>query len=257
MEPKKAVTEPEDKPSEIVETEDGGVEVSIEQETPETVPTVEKKPEPKHEDSLKNKVYAQDRIIARQQREIDLLKSSQVVEKEPESVVELDELDKIAQKDWKLAVRKLASEEANKIYLTEKQKLDVAREQETVAAKVERNSQAVLARHPDLSDGGSEKAQIFQSILEKNPEWRTSPDGPLLVMYQMEDEIRKAGGEVVEPNRLARAAATSLPASKVVSSNNKIVLTREQKEFCDQNGVSYEDYARTLKKSGERTGVEI
>ena len=247
----------EEKTSEIVETADGGVEVSIEQETPETVQEIEKKPEPKPEDSLRNKVYAQDRIISKQQREIELLKSARPVEKEPEPIVELDELDKIAQKDWKLAVRKLAAEEARNVVQSEKQRLDLARTQETVSVRQEQNSQAVLARHPELFDNASEKSQIFQSILDKNPEWRTSPDGPLLVMYQMEDELRKSGVETDEPGRLKRVTSISLPVSKIVPSNNKIVLTREQKEFCDQNGVSYEDYARTLKKSGDRMGVEI
>ena len=131
---------------------------------------------------------------------------------------------------------------------------------------MEKNSQEVISRHPELEDTASEKTQIFQDILNNNPRWRSSPDGPLLTMYGMERELRKRGYDVEgtikekvenEKERVVRATATSLSASRATTTGNKIVLTREQKEFCDQNGVSYEDYARTLKKSGDKGGIEI
>ena len=267
---KEKVAKPEEeKTPEVVETEDGGVTVSLEEEAPETEQEEVKKepevkPEVKPEDHLKNKVFAQERIISKLQREMELLKSAKPLEKEPEP--ELDDLDKLAQKDWKAAVRKLSIEEARKIIQEDRKNLEVLKERETTQTRMDKNSQVVIGRHPELEDAASEKTQIFQSILNQNPEWRTSPDGPLLVMYQMENELRKRGFDVdgsvgkevdKERERVLRLTTGSLPTTRKTNGSNKIILTREQKEFCDQNGVSYEDYARTLQKAGGKTGVEI
>ena len=261
--------EEKEESSEVTETEDGGVEVSVEEETPKGE---EKKKEekPESEKSWRNKVYAQDRIVNRLQKEIDELKTK--VKEEPSSqektkaVSELDEIDKLAQSDWKSAVRKLASVEARNIIQAERKNLEEQKSQEEVSILMEKNSESVLAKHSELNDTESEKSQIFQEILNKNPRWRTSPDGPLLTMYEMESELRKRGYDVdgvikdkveSERERVVKANASSLPSSHSKASSGKIVLTREQREFCDLNGVSYEDYARTLKRADNVGGIEV
>lgn len=258
------------KTSEIKETDDGGVEVSLKEETAQVEEKEEEKTEvqevkEKKEDSFRNKVYAQDRIIKNLQQEIEALKLRPSAEtKEPEA--DLDELDKLAQKDWKAAVAKIAEEKTKAILKDEKKQLDEFRNREEVSQLMEKSSQAALSQHPELEDSSSEKSQIFQNILNNNPRWRSSPDGPLLTMYEMEKELRKRGYDVdgtitekveSEKERVIKASASALPASRATIGGNKIVLTREQKEFCDQNGVNYEDYARTLKKSGDKGGIEI
>jgi hypothetical protein len=268
----------EEKTSEITETQDGGVEVSVEaQDTPKDVvqeePKVvvkEEKPKPSTDDqSWRNKVFAQDRIIQKMSREIEEMR--QRVANEPSStktevLTELDEIDKLAQTDWKAAVNKLAERKAREILDNEKKHIEEQQERLQVQNTMEANSKSVVAKHPELNEADSEKSLIFQSILSNNPRWRTSPDGPLLVMYEMENELRRRGYDVEgnvtqkvekEVNRITRASASSLPASRQTTSTNKIVLTREQREFCDQNGMSYEDYARTLSKSRGKEGIEI
>ena len=276
--PEEAVVTEEVKTSEITETADGGVEVSVEsQETPKTevqeepkVVVKEEKPKQTSDDqSWRNKVFAQDRIIQKMSREIEEMR--QKVVSEPSSTkqevnTELDEIDKLAQTDWKAAVNKLAERKAREILNDEKKHIEEQQEKIQVRTTMEANAQNVVSKHPELNEDGSEKSVIFQSILSNNPRWRTSPDGPLLVMYEMENELRKRGydvegktGEIVknEVSRIARASSTSLPASRRIASTNKIILTREQRDFCDQNGMSYEDYARTLSKSGDRGGISI
>ena len=277
-EDKKNLTEEKEKEkiSKITETEDGGVEVSVEEETPETT-VEEKKEEEKKEvsikqDPLKNKVYAHDRILANVQKSIEELKNI-MLENSPsskvalEQEVELDELDKLAQKDWKAAVSKLAEAKTKELLNAEKRQIEEERYNLNLNQLMEQNSQTVLNRHPELADEDSEKSQIFQDILNKTPRWRTSPDGPLLTMNEMENELRGRGYDVdgaisksieAEKNRLVRTTAATLPSSRtILTTGNKVVLTREQKEFCDQNGISYEEYARTLKKSGDKGGIEI
>ena len=276
--PEEADVVKEEKTSEITETQDGVVEVSVEaQDTPKDVvqeePKVvvkEEKPKPSVDDqSWRNKVFAQDRIIQKMSSEIE--KMRQRVASEPSSTkaevnTELDEIDKLAQTDWKAAVNKLAERKAREILDNEKQHIQEQQERLSVQNTMETNSRAVVAKHPELNEADSEKSLIFQSILSANPRWRTSPDGPLLVQYEMENELRKRGYDVEgnvtqkvekEVSRITRASASSLPTSRQTTSTNKIVLTREQREFCDNNGMSYEDYARTLSKSRGKEGIEI
>ena len=260
----------QEKKPEVKETEEGGVEVSLEEEKDEVInvqdeEVKEVKPEVKEvpkQDPFKNKVYAQDRIIEKQNKKIAELESKiEIKEPGPEP---LDDLDKEAQTDWKSAVSKLAAREAKKIY-EENQKQIQIKSQETERAQIlQSNEQKVLSKYPELNEQTSEHTQIWFDVLNKNPRWRTSPEGPILVMREMEDVLRSKGYDIdgratkevkQERDRLIRANATSLDTPRNTPSN-KVILSKEQREFCDINGLSYEEYARTLKKSGER-GLEL
>ena len=266
----------------ITETNEGGVEVSVDNENPddqsisnEVVKEDGRKPVTQRQDPLTNKVYAHDRILSNVQKSIEELKSIMLNNTSAstittEQVDKLDEIDKLAQSDWKAAVAKIAETRTREILSAENKKIEQAKENETSAQIIEKNAQLVISRHTELEDPASEKSTIFQNILTDNPRWRVSPDGPLLVMYEMERELRKRGyavgdyadsgvrQNVAESARISRVAATNLPASRIISATgNKIVLTREQREFCDQNGVKYEDYARTLSKTGGKEGITI
>ena len=261
------------KEPEVKETEDGGVEISLPEEKEDIIETEEEvKPEVKEEpkqDPLRNKVYAQDRILAKLQREQEL-KDAKIAELEarltPEpEIPNLDELDKLAQTDWKGAVRKLARQEAEALRKVDQQKIQadtVERERQQVLAENERK---VLEKYPELNESTSEHSQIWWDKLNQNPRWRTSPDGPILVMREMEDELRGRGYDIgqkvteavkQERMRLANANATTLDSARAKSSN-KVVLSKEQREFCEANGLSYEVYARSLRKTGEKGGVEL
>ena len=252
---------------EVKETQEGGVEVSLEEEIAEQTQKVEeevkkeevKKPETDH---FKNKVYAQDRIISKLQRELEEIRQTKQTAPEPEPA--LDELDQLAQKDWKLAVKKLAQEEAKKLYSEEQHKIQRQAQETEFKGLLQTNEEKVLSRYPELNDSASEHSQIWFEILNKNPRWRASPDGPILVMREMEDVLRGKGYDIdgsrskaveSERKRLASAQATTLETSRATPSN-KVILSKEQREFCDTNGITYETYARTLRKTGER-GVEL
>lgn len=278
-EEKKSEVKEEETTSNITETEDGGVEVSVEDESTEETVVQEQKEEAKVEkktehkqDPLTNKVYAHDRILTNVQKSIEELKTIMLASSPSSTITQeqeakLDDIDKLAQKDWKAAVNQLAEAKFQELKKQEKEQLDKEQSNLQIAQLIEQNSQTVLKTHPELEESDSEKSQIFQSILNNNPRWRTSPDGPLLTMYEMEKELRKRGYDVDgsitrtaenATQRVVKTVSASLPTSRTITNNsNKIVLSREQKEFCDQNGISYEDYARTLRKSGEKEGVSV
>lgn len=259
----------EENPNKVTETDEGGVEVSVEDDNPQKEPIVQERKEevakPAKQDPITNKVYAHDRILSNVQKSIEELKNimlSNASSISPAQEEKLDELDKLAQTDWKAAVSKIVEARTHEILDKERKQIETQKVQEESSQIMEKNATFVTSKHAELNDATSEKAQIFQEVLNNNPRWRTSPDGPLLTMYAMEDELRKRGYQVdgvaekkPEANRVI--PASGLPSSRPVNTGNKIVLTREQREFCEQNGLSYEDYARTLRKSGEREGISI
>lgn len=264
----------EKKTSETEETEDGGVAVSLEEDSQKEVVVQEEKkkipkPEKKEDEPKKQEIFYALRNLPKLEREIENLRiqisSLAPSEEKKEISDELDEIDVLAQKDWKSAVNKLAEMKFSQLKEEEKRQIGEEQQRLNISQKLERNAKAVLEKHPDLNDQTSEKSQIWHSILDNNPDWRTSPDGPLLVMYEMENELRKRGYDLdgveskveKEVMRVARASSSSLPSSKSLSGTNKIVLTKEQRDFCDTNGISYENYARTLKTGDTRQGVEI
>jgi len=251
----------QDKQPETKEIEDGGVEVSLEEEGTPVVPEEEKEPEPKakeepKQDSFKNKVYAQDRIISKQQKEIDDLREQMTSQPKVEET-KPEDFDKDVQSDWQGTFRKIAKQEAENIYKADQAKIQKEAQERERKQVQETNEQKVVTKYPELNDSSSEHTQIWFDVLNKNPRWRTSPDGPILVMREMEDVLRVKGYDIDgrttkavnhERERLANANATSLGTSRPTPSN-KVILSREQREFCDTNGISYEEYARTLKKT--------
>ncbi len=186
--------------------------------------------------------------------------------KEPEVAVEnLDELDQLAQKDWKAAVRKLAKEEAAEIRKAEREEENRIKTNQYLSSALEKSKSEVMARHPEIeTDPSSEKAQIFQRIVREHPDYLTNPYGPKLAMNDMEDELRAKG--YVDPdtnkrvetevNRRTRINKTIIPKSKA-DSDSKIILDRDEQEFCRVNGIPYEDFAKNKKtlSGGDKEGV--
>lgn len=276
-EEKKPTEEQVEKPV-ITELEDGGLEVTVEEpkQKPQEEVVVEedkkvkeqtKKHEPPKEDALRNKVFAQDRIINKLREELEQVKaissSYQTPAQQAKTDAKLDELDELAQRDWKAAVNKLAEVKAREIYQAEQAKIREQQGLMQTQTELQNNVSMVINKYPELdSDPSSEKSVIFQSILEKNPSWRNNTIGPLLAMREMEDELRKRGYEIDGPKaekeveRVVRANASTLAPSRPSPATGKVILTKEQKEFCDSNGMSYADYARTL-KTGAKEGVTI
>jgi len=257
----------EQKPEEVIapettETEDGGIEVNLEeegkpqeevkQEEKKVVPPVESK-----EKKLENQLGYTQRKLAKLEQEILSMRQTPPPVREEVISTPTDEIDKLAQSDWKAAVRKLGAEEAQRILREDRDKLRQQTQLTETQLSIEKNAQTALERHPELNEEGSEKTQIWFDILNANPRWRNSPDGPLLTMYKMEEELRKKGydidGEVTkkvstEKERFIRANSTALPSSRKTAPTNKITLTKEQRDFCDSNEMKYEDYARSLQQ---------
>lgn len=175
-----------------------------------------------------------------------------------------EQWDTLAKKDWKKAVdlrSKLQAEEINRSYTQTSEFNRV----------LEESKQAVLRRHPELSDPNSEKSKIYRNIVVANPEYTGQKKGPLSAMYEMEDYLEKNMGwkreDIVkaeskarqeEAARLNRVQLTST-AGHHISEGNKVVLTKDEMDFCKLQGIDPKVYATNKKKlaGSNKGGIQL
>jgi len=190
-----------------------------------------------------------------------------VVPEAPDGLPKTDEeWDALAEKDWKKAVDLRSIQNAQNIIHKQTQ---ATRAETTLTT----SKQKVLAAHPELNDNNSEKAKIFLTILDQNPDYLTLPKGPLYAMRDMEDymentlgykrnEIRSAEkkGAEREATRQHRIVLNKGVGRAPVSEGNKVVITKDEMEFCKFNDIDPKEYARNrqkLSKSGKTEGVSV
>ena len=177
---------------------------------------------------------------------------------------QLDEIDKLAQKDWKAAVKKLALEEAQRhlqetIQFRGQQETEMLRQQ-----VVEKSRNFVLSQYPQLADESSDERKVFNQVWNENPTLWNNPEGHRLAMYEMEERIRAMGRtpkrvkyEVDKEVKRQLRANISQVSGNGGPSSNKYVLTKEQQEVCDQLGIKYEDYAKTARALENKEDITI
>lgn len=213
--------------------------------------------------SINNTREYSNRKIGTLESKIDqLLKGNQQPVK-PASVPQ-DEWDQKLEKDWKGTVRELARLEAEEL-----RKAD--RERERAEAEIMRTNQIlnnnkmeVLKKHKELEDETSHKAEVYRQVLTERPEYLNNPFGPVLAMRDMEDRLRESGylDESIKPivqkevNRQVRTNASASPKGTSSPNQKTVVLTKEQKEFCDANNIKYDNYAKYASMLNNRKEVE-
>lgn len=261
--------------SEPIETPDelSQVTVDLDQEKkPDASKASEppEKPKPSLELSkLNNTIAYQTRKLEQAMRELSEVKQQlasrpQVVQKESQN---LDEIDEIAQKDWKMGVKKVVLPEIESKIEEILRKRDEAQAQLTrrnfAEAELDKSKQKVLQKYPQVEDEASEESSLYRQVISEDPSILQNVHGPEIAMYRMEERMQQMGRtpKSVKPiidrevNRLARAGASSI-VGRQMSQNGKITLTKEQKEFCDHYNIPYEQYAKNL-KAESFGGVEV
>ena len=172
--------------------------------------------------------------------------------------------DSLAQSDWKKAVdlrSKLQAEKINQEYTHTAEFNKV----------LEESKQNVLIRHPELNDPNSEKAKVYRNIVVANPDYTMQKKGPLTAMYEMEDYMEKNMGykreDIVKAETRARAAEASRQSrvsltSTVghnISEGNKVMITKDEMDFCKLQGIDPKVYATNKKKlaGAGKGGVQL
>lgn len=178
-----------------------------------------------------------------------------------------DELDEMLEKgDWRTPVERLAEKKFQSL-MQERDRAwqeDNARKQRLSALEAEKK--VVREKYPDIDDPDSEISQRYQKVIADKPQYLSSEFGPTLAMRDMEDDLRQEGRldeftkKAVEKEvlRQTRAGVGSLPRTTASPNGSKIMLTKEQKEFCDSHNLKYQDYAKFVRHTqrSPKEGVE-
>lgn len=268
--PKPKEEAPEIKESEIKPGEEVTVELDDNNEPIKAAEKQKEEPRYVRPEDLEEKLKKQNAQYFHEQRKlsekIDKLTSHLQTPAQPAKKEEpADEWDLKIQKDWKGTVRELARLEAQELRRQEVEQSRVHNEQEKRVTLLEGNKRKVLDKHPELEDSASDKAVVFQKIISQNPDYLYDPFGPVLAMRDMEDELRSRGQIIDEPtknivdkevNRRARTNASAVPQGSSAN-GNKIVLTKDEREFCDHNGIKYDAYAKNRKMTSNQGTVQV
>lgn len=175
-----------------------------------------------------------------------------------------DKWDELAKKDWKKAVDLRSQIQAEDKISSNTQTTEFNR-------VLEESKQSVLTRHPELNDPNSEKAKIFKNIVVANPEYTNQKKGPLTAMYEMEEYMEKNMGykreDIVkaetrarqdEADRHSRVQLTST-TGRNISEGNKIVISKDEMDFCKLQGIDPKVYAKNKKQlaSSNKGGIQL
>lgn len=173
------------------------------------------------------------------------------------------EWDDLADKDWKKAVD-LRSIQNAKNLLGQQQRATKAN------SILEDSKKKVLDVHPEIDDDNSEKARIFKNIISENPDYLSLPKGPLYAMRDMEEymettlgykrsEIRNAEkkGAKREASRQNRIVLNKGSGRTNTGSKNKVVLAKDELEFCKFQGIDPKEYARNKQKLSKSNTEEV
>jgi len=175
-----------------------------------------------------------------------------------------DKWDELAKKDWKKAVDLRSKIQAEERIAASTQTTEFNR-------VLEESKLAALKRHPELNDPNSEKSKIYRNIVVANPEYTNQKKGPLTAMYEMEDYMERNMGykreEIVKAERQARADEASRynrvqltsTTGHNISEGNRVVVSKDEMEFCKLQGIDPKVYAMNKKKlaASGKGGIQL
>ena len=286
-EEKAAAQEGEKKDPETVENEDGSVVIDVGEGEGEETPkeeTTKKEEEQKGGSSSetkpddaearkRNAFYASQRIRDRQVRDLQeenkRLKAEQSKPEITDSKAYEDYESDLGKKPVSTIVD-IAKQEAVKAVQAANQAEHMRVQQENAQRQadansetLERNKAEVLGRHQEIDDPNSIKHQTMLEILERKPDYRTNPYGPILAERDLEKALEQKGASKKsetsiedEKQRFAKANAASTPASRNLSGKKSTVtLTKDDVDFCKEHSINPKTFVANkvafAKKGGE------
>jgi hypothetical protein len=185
-------------------------------------------------------------------------------QKPASQIIETDDLDQIAEKDWKKAVDILAEKRAKVMLEEYEQKKQAESEKKKVEDELGKSKARVMDRYPQLEDENSDEAQTYVQIINENPMLLSNPYGPELAMYKMEERIKtkpkQQGSDDIEKEiqRRSRVDSVYVPPGQRPS-GTRIVLTKAEQQFCDSHNLPYDQFAKmkTFDPARLKEGVEV
>lgn len=174
------------------------------------------------------------------------------------------------EKDWQGTVMEMASEIAKKeIAAYQRQQQEEANRKAIKDASdstLEKSKQMVRSKYKDIDDPSSEISQRYIKIMQENPQYLNSEFGPVLVMRDMEDELKGEGRlddfekQIVDKEVTRRTRIGATGAANGIKSGNarQVTLTKEEVDMCKDSGIPIETFAknkRLLEKGNRKEGI--
>ena len=257
--------EPSEIEDEILENQDTPSDVTVDLgKKPDQKPDEKPKEEPKLPQDiskLHNTIAYQNRKLEQAMRKLEETQA-QIASLREQRVApvsqDVDEIEEIAKRDWKLGVKKVVEGDIESKVQEILAKRDLAQQElNSKKAKeddLEKSKKRVIEKYPSIEDPNSEEQRIYLDVINEDDSLLRNVHGPEIAMYRMEERLRGMGRvpKGVQPmvdkevNRLARAGASSV-VGRQASSNGKVTLSKDQKEFCDHYKIPYDQYAKNLK----------
>lgn len=263
-------SEPElETPDSVSQVVPDDLEIKKPVEKPDDKPKLET-PKPSQDLSkLHNTIAYQTRQLEKAMKELAEMRSQiasrqQTVQSQPQTQ---DEIDAIAEKDWKLGVKKVVEKDieakVQEILAKREEALQEVQKRTAAEQELEKSKQRVLQKYPSIEESGSEEARLYREVLNEDSSLLSNIHGPEIAMYRMEEKLRQSGvvPQSVRPvldrevSRLARAGMSSV-IGRTNATRKTSELTKEQKEFCKHHGISEDAYKANLKSQDSRGGVE-
>jgi len=219
---------------------------------------------------MESRIGYQARQLEKRMKDMEAL-ANQSLKPQAQEQKPTDDLDEIANQDWKKAVKILGKEAAKEYFAELQQQNTVEATRRESELELEKSRKLVLSRYPNIENESTEEYKTYVEVVNEDPQLLRNPRGPEIAMYRMEQKLM-ANGKVpaavknyVEPkideevNRRARVGAVSATPKAPVRNDNVIVLTQDEKEFCETRGIPFGKYAemRKISKEGYREGVSV
>lgn len=181
---------------------------------------------------------------------------------------EPNEIDKAAERDWQEGVRLVIRDEYKQISEQQRIENEKAQKVQSDQAVMQVNQRYVADTYPDLSDDKSSTTKIYLEACNElagvDANFYGNPYGPIAAMRKMEEKMRIQGIPLpgvkeqadTEVARRARTGAASMTPAKPAGSKGKYTLNAEQKAFCDQNNIPYDQYAVNASKLDRGESLE-
>ena len=138
---------------------------------------------------------------------------------------------------------------------------------ESYTRALNESSEMAYEEIPALKDETSEEYATFMSLLDQNPEWRNSPVGPMKIVRKMKKLAQESGNDFVsrveargaseERNRQARIASQPLSGGRTTEKPKSVVLTKDQLQYCRDNNIKPEEFAKYTISLGKGEGVSV
>lgn len=202
-----------------------------------------------------DRLHGAQRINERLQKENNLLKQQQpppsitpaptIDAKDPWSGIQdgaqwKNEIERVAEAK---AAEKLAAYQAEQQRQAQLNQFHAVRQQciDQVAARYPQ-------LHPETGQEDDPISHAYQHVVDQHPDLFHDAYGPLAAMAIMEAELKSSPTASPTPsaNPRSRSAQTGLPTPRPAPPQPvRLVLTREQKAFCDRHNMKYDEYLRT------------